>query len=67
MLPVNIDFDAAQQAWRANKVYLGQGTFRYKKTPREWTKKPVKKPVKKKINTSHNYNLRDRKPKQCPQ
>ena len=26
---VNIDFDAASAAWRANKMSLGNGTFEY--------------------------------------
>ena len=29
---VNIDFDAASKAWLANKVKLGGGEYRYKKT-----------------------------------
>ena len=28
-LPVNIDFDVASKAWRANKKYLGDGSFKY--------------------------------------
>lgn len=27
---VEIDFDASSRAWRANKVYVGMGEFRYK-------------------------------------
>lgn len=27
---VEIDFDAASRAWRANKVYVGMGEFKYK-------------------------------------
>lgn len=60
MLPVNIDFDAAQQAWRANKVYLGQGMFRYKKTTRKSIQHSNKK-LKKNISISSKYNLRPRK------
>lgn len=25
-----IDFDAASRAWRANKIYMGMGEFKYK-------------------------------------
>ena len=28
-LDVNIDFDLASKAWRANKKYLGDGSFKY--------------------------------------
>lgn len=27
---VNIDFDEASDAWKANKKYMGNGTYRYK-------------------------------------
>ncbi len=27
---VNIDFDEASLAWRANKIYLGNGEYKYK-------------------------------------
>lgn len=26
---VNIDFDAASEAWKANKCYIGNGSYRY--------------------------------------
>ena len=26
---VNIDFDEASEAWRANKKYIGNGTYKY--------------------------------------
>ena len=26
---VNIDFDFASREWRKNKIYLGQGVFKY--------------------------------------
>ena len=26
---INIDFDIAQKEWRKNKLYLGNGTFKY--------------------------------------
>ena len=29
---VIIDFDYASKMWRANKIYLGEGMFRYKRT-----------------------------------
>ena len=29
---VYIDFNTASQAWRQNKIHLGEGIFRYKKT-----------------------------------
>ena len=28
-LDVNIDFDLASKAWRANKKYIGDGSFKY--------------------------------------
>jgi len=28
-LDVNIDFDMASKAWRANKKYMGDGSFKY--------------------------------------
>jgi hypothetical protein len=28
-LQTNFDFDASSRAWRANKVYLGNGSFNY--------------------------------------
>jgi len=28
-LDVNIDFDLASKAWRANKKYMGDGSFKY--------------------------------------
>ena len=28
---VNIDFDDASKAWRKNKIYLGEGMFKYKR------------------------------------
>ena len=34
---VDIDFDEAKKAWRANKVALKNGCFRYKKTIRTKT------------------------------
>lgn len=30
MLKVDIDFDDASKEWRKNKVYQGNGTFRYR-------------------------------------
>ena len=33
-LPVNIDFDVASKAWRANKKYIGDGSFKYKENAR---------------------------------
>lgn len=29
---VHIDFNTASRVWRQNKIHLGEGTFRYKKT-----------------------------------
>ena len=29
---VHIDFNTASQAWRQNKIHVGEGIFRYKKT-----------------------------------
>ena len=29
---VNIDFTYASKRWRHNKIHLGEGVFRYKKT-----------------------------------
>ena len=29
---VVIDFDHASEMWRQNKIYLGNGMFRYKRT-----------------------------------
>ena len=26
---VNIDFDEASEAWKANKMYIGNGSYRY--------------------------------------
>ena len=37
---VDIDFDEASRAWRRNKMYLGEGQFRYKTGLKESTKKP---------------------------
>ena len=51
MLSVSIDFDAAECAWRANKVYTGNGYFIYKEPPQQEIKK------------KHTYNLRPRKQK----
>jgi hypothetical protein len=34
---VDIDFDEAKKAWRANKIVLKNGCFRYKKTIRTKT------------------------------
>lgn len=37
---VNIDFDEASEAWRANKKYIGNGTYKYitpKITPKKNT------------------------------
>ena len=30
-----IDFDEASKAWRENKVYIGNGSFRYKKNKKQ--------------------------------
>jgi len=30
---VNIDFDDASKQWRENKIYLGEGIFKYKNQP----------------------------------
>ena len=32
LFEVNIDFDEASEAWRANKKYIGNGTYKYIKT-----------------------------------
>ena len=29
---VKIDFDDASKQWRKNKIHIGEGVFRYKKT-----------------------------------
>ena len=33
--PLDIDFDEASKAWRENKVYIGNGSFRYKKNKKQ--------------------------------
>jgi len=30
MYPVRINFEEASEAWRNNKIYLGDGQFKYK-------------------------------------
>lgn len=53
---VNIDFDEASNAWRANKRSTGNGTFVYKKTAFQEPKKTVR------TNTenTHPMSLRSR-------
>jgi len=48
-LPVHIDFTLASQAWRQNKVYLGNGCFKYH-LPQNQTNPDPPKP--------HRYHLR---------
>ncbi len=50
---VDIDFDTASIAWRSNKIYLGNGSYRYDENPISQVEKssPSPKP---------RYNLRHR-------
>ncbi len=50
---VDIDFDTASIAWRSNKIYLGNGSYRYGENPISQVEKssPPPKP---------RYNLRHR-------
>ena len=54
VLVVDIDFDMAQNAWRANKIYIGNGSFRYITLPLK-TDTKNKQTV---TNTKCKYNLR---------
>lgn len=36
---MKIDFDYASKKWRSNKIYLGDGTFKYKKIKCNFLKK----------------------------
>ena len=51
---VDIDFDTASNAWLANKIPLGCGTYKYKKNT-DYVK------PKNTNGVTHNYNLRSKK------
>ena len=48
-LEVKIDFDEASNAWRANKISIGNGSYRYVSTPKPSTE-----------TSTGRYNLRSR-------
>jgi hypothetical protein len=56
---VNIDFDEASTAWKANKKSKGNGTYRYvceaiTKTDKKCTKEPIKGCIYCKIHKKQN-------------
>ena len=67
-LDVNIDFDAAEKAWRSNKISLGNGVFRYIKTKNNkstqnlhnYNLRPLPHRTRTKTSANHCYNLRPR-------
>ena len=48
---VDMDFDLASDAWRANKISIGNGEFVYKRVQKKQQTTP---------NTNNRYNLRPR-------
>lgn len=44
-IPVQIDFDGASAAWRANKKYLGNGMFAYRCVYNHSNGKPCRRTV----------------------
>ena len=57
LLKVDIDFDSASKAWRANKIPLENGMFRYRKD----NTKPNQRPNQKQdLNINHTYFLRSK-------
>ena len=47
---VDIDFDAASTAWRSNKIYLGNGSYRYCENQ---TSSVIKSPPQPRYNLRH--------------
>ena len=52
---VDIDFDSASKAWRANKISIGNGNFKYKPSHRTAVDDDASN------NAVNGYNLRRRK------
>jgi hypothetical protein len=52
---VDIDFDSASKAWRANKISIGNGSFKYKPSHRTEVDDDTSN------NAVNGYNLRRRK------
>ena len=49
------DFDLASKAWLSNKIYIGNGTYIYRKSVTKCIKNP-----RILIPSRHTYNLRSR-------